>query len=577
MAAPGASSVPPPALAASAPADDIVDLKADTHLLTGNRITLMRRLTTVVAGFVLLAAARVPLAAQTFPTDDPVLKKIWDIGMNGSQTERLAQALLDSIGPRLTGSPGQKAGNAWLVKMYNSWGIDAKNEQYGTWRGWRRGTSHIDLMTPRVRSLEGTMLAYSPGTGGKPVTGPVVMLPLFKDSTEFVKWLPQAKGKYVLLNGRALPSCRPSSDWVQFGTKESKARVDSIEAAVYQDWDARIKGTQYSFGLSGGALSKRLDAAGVAGSITTRMSDQPQIRPGAPIVSAAGIGMAGTWPIFETYALNSPSVALSCEDYGLLARLAENNQHPTIRVTADAQLMGEVPVYNTIATVKGGEKADEIVMFSAHFDSWDAGSGATDNGTGTLVMLEAMRILHEAYPHPKRTLMAGHWSSEEQGLNGSTAWSADHPEVVAKLQALFNQDNGTGRIRSVGASGLPDMEKHLADWKAKLPHTDLTDSLRTSFSTRPPSPGGTDGTVFGCRGAPHFGLGAVGWNYGPETWHTNRDTYDKVVFDDLKFNATLTAMLAYLASEDPTFIDRTKVEGNWPASCGNPPRSTRAR
>jgi hypothetical protein len=371
-----------------------------------------------------------------------------------------------------------------------------------------------------------------------------------------------------------LPSCRPTSDWEEFATEASRARADSVERAVYSDRDARIAGTGYSFGLSGGALSKRIDAAGVAGVITSRMSDQVSGR--SIERGRAGIGMAGTWPIFETYNVNSPALALSCEDYGLLYRLTVNNQHPMIRVTADAKQLGEVPVFNTIATIPGTEKPNEYVMLSAHFDSWDGGSGATDNGTGTLTMLEAMRILKSTYPHPKRTILVGHWSSEEQGLNGSTAWSADHPEVVSKLQALFNQDNGTGRVTRVGGSGLPAMEAALMGWAAKLPK-EMTDSVRYSFSKGIPRPGGTDGTVFGCRGAPHFGLGALNWNYGPETWHTNRDTYDKVVFDDLKFNATLTAMLAYLASEDPTFIDRTKTEGEWPASCGNPPRSTRPR
>jgi hypothetical protein len=535
----------------------------------------MRRITTLAAGAIMLAAVRQPVTAQTFPTDDAVIKRMWDVGMNNSQTERLAQVLFDSIGPRLTGSPGQKSGNDWLVKMYTSWGINATNEKYGTWRGWKRGISHIDLLQPRVRSLEGTMLAWSPGTGGKPKLGSVVVLPLFKDSTEFVKWLPQAKGKYVMIDGQALPSCRPTSDFAEFATRASRARLDTLETEIYVDRDKRIKGTGYSFGLSGGALSKRLDAAGVAGVITSRMSDQGLPSTQRPLLSA-GIGMAGTWPIFETYNVNSPAVALSCEDYGLLYRLSANNQNPQIAVTADAQQLGEVPVFNTIATIKGSEKPDEYVMLSAHFDSWDAGSGATDNGTGTLTMMEAMRIIRQTYPNPKRTILVGHWSSEEQGLNGSTAWSADHPEIVAKIQALYNQDNGTGRVTRVGGSGLPAMEAALNAWKAKLPK-EMTDSTTYSFSRGIPRPGGTDGTVFGCRGAPHFGLGALGWNYGSETWHTNRDTYDKVVFDDLKYNATLTAMLVYLASEDPTFIDRTKVEGTWPTSCGDPPRSTRPR
>ena len=120
-----------------------------------------------------------PLSAQTtqFPTSDPVAQRIWRLGMDSSQVQSLAQTLFDSIGPRLTGSPGLTRASDWVIGKYKSWGIDAKREQYGTWRGWRRGVSHIDLVQPRVRSLEGTMLAWSPGTKGKPVTAQVVVLP----------------------------------------------------------------------------------------------------------------------------------------------------------------------------------------------------------------------------------------------------------------------------------------------------------------------------------------------------------------------------------------------------------------
>src|SRR5436190_8556959 len=162
----------------------------------------------------LLAAATGPLAAQapvpvTFPTNDPVLRKIWAQGMDSSHTQSLAHVLFDSIGPRLTGSPGITSASDWVIKMYKSWGIDARREQYGTWRGWRRGVSHIDLMKPRVRSLEGTMLAWSPGTRGTAVRAEAIILPRFSDSTEFVRWLPKAKGKIVLLSP-AWPTCRPS-------------------------------------------------------------------------------------------------------------------------------------------------------------------------------------------------------------------------------------------------------------------------------------------------------------------------------------------------------------------------------
>ena len=517
-----------------------------------------------------LAGARwTPLAAQTFPTDDPVIKRIWAIGVDSSQVEHLSSVLFDSIGPRLTGSPDLKRGNDWLVKTYASWGIDAKNEQYGTWRGWRRGYSHIDLVEPRIRSLEGTMLGYSPGTGKRDLTAQTVILPRFADSGEFVKWLPNAKGKFVLVAGLQ-PTCRPTDDWDQNATPESKLRMDTLRAAVQREWrNPDVRGTGYSLAIGTGELGIRLEQAGVAAIITSRPKNG-----------------WGTIEIFETYDTRAPAIALSCEDYGLVYRLTEHDQHPTLRLNLDGELLGERPVFNTVATIKGVEKPDEYVMLSAHFDSWDGSSGATDNGTGTVTMLEAMRILKTVYPHPKRTILVGHWASEEQGLNGSTAFTEDHPEVMKGLQALFNQDNGTGRVQSLSSSGLTDIGHHLKSWYSKLPPF-FTDSMSSnvvswSFNDVPTgNPGGTDGAVFACFGTPSFGMGAVSWNYNSYTWHTNRDTYDKIVFDDLKHNATLAAMLVYLASEDPEFIKRDRSPGtwpeNWPANCGKVPRTTKPR
>src|SRR5690348_8638182 len=148
--------------------------------------------------------------AQSQSTIDPVIARIRAMAIDSSHTEQLSHTLFDSLGPRLTGSPDLKRANDWLVATYKSWGIDARNEQVGTWRGWRRGYSHIDLVSPRVRTLEGTMLGYSPGTGKKDLTRTTIILPHFNDSTEFVKWLPNAKDKFILVSapkiGRA--SCR---------------------------------------------------------------------------------------------------------------------------------------------------------------------------------------------------------------------------------------------------------------------------------------------------------------------------------------------------------------------------------
>lgn len=477
-----------------------------------------------------------PLLAQT----DPIIQKIWAIGMDSSQTQRLAQVLFDSIGPRLTGTALQKRGNDWLVRTYQSWGIEAKNEQYGTWRGWRRGHSHIDLLTPRVRTLEGQMLGHSPGTGGKDLDAGTVILPLFKDSTEFVKWLPAVRGKFVLLSA-SQPTCRPTQEWDSTATPASDARMDSLRARVTADWQARIRGTGYGMALGGGMLGVRLEDAGAAGIITSRPKNA-----------------WGTIEVFETLNLKAPAIGLSCEDYGLVYRLTENNQSPTIRMSLDAEILGEQPVFNTIATVKGSTQPDEYIVLSAHFDSWDGSSGATDNGTGTLTMLEAMRILRQAYPNPKRTIIAAHWAAEESGLIGSRAWTEDHPEVIKGLQAVFNQDNGTGRVVRMSGGGLPKGAVQLQQWLSKLP-AELKNQI-TFMGVGTPSSGGSDGASFACYGAPAFGLSSLGWSYGAYTWHTNRDTYDKVVFDDLKSNAALAAMLAYLASEDPQLIPRDRVD-----------------
>src|SRR5215470_12819490 len=191
---------------------------------------LTRRCALAALGLELAAVSL--LVAQplpTFPTNDQTLIRLWRLGMDSSEVHRLAQVLLDSIGPRLTASPGYRAASDWVAAMYRSWGIDARKETYGTWRGWRRGTSHIDLVAPRVRSLEGTMLAWSPGTKGKPVRAEAITLPKFADSSEFVRWLPAVSGKIVLVSP-AWPTCRPSEDWIKWATPASNARIDTAVA-----------------------------------------------------------------------------------------------------------------------------------------------------------------------------------------------------------------------------------------------------------------------------------------------------------------------------------------------------------
>ena len=502
--------------------------------------------TTATAVVLACLLAWAPASAQA-PAPDPVLRAIRDEGLLRSRAASLAQTLLDSLGPRLTGTPDSEAASDWVQRTYRSWGIEARAEPYGTWQGWRRGTTHLDLTAPRVRTLEATMLAWSAGTNG-PVSGPVLVIPRLRSDAERQAFLERARGAFVLLTAPEL-SCRPEASWEQWGSPEASARLEAERDSSRADWSARAS----SMGVTNLVeLAALLEEAGVAGLFSSEWS--------------RGWGVQ---KVFQAYVRSAPHLDVSCEDYGLLWRLAVRDQGPVVRLAAEAERLGEVPVANTIGLIRGSEKPDEYVILSAHFDSWDSSSGATDNGTGTVAMMEAMRILSVVHPRPKRTILVGHWNGEEQGLNGSRAFAADHPEIVAGMQALFNQDDGTGRIDRITMEGLVGPGDRFRRYLERIP--DELDAGVTLSDPGNPGRGGTDNASFVCAGAPAFGTNGRSWDYGAYTWHTNRDTYDKVVLDDLETNATLIAMLAYLASEDPEPMPRTQRELPPDARTGNQP------
>lgn len=517
---------------------------------------IMRKFTTTAALlFVLnLPAVFAQNRGQAGPDQapkDPIVEAILKEAQGNSQLQLLAHQLLDSIGPRLVGTPQMEAARDWALSKYKSWGITAEAQNWGLWRGWERGVSHVDMVSPRVRTLEATQLAWCPSMGNKTVTAGLVILPDLADSAAYKAWMPSVKGKFVMVS-MLQPTGRPDDQWEQFGTRESIAKMKDQRNKMTDNWNARIR----KAGYNARTLPVALENAGAAGVISSYWS--------------AGFGVS---KIFGAYTKKIPSVDIMVEDYGLLYRLVESGADPKISVHVESKERGTVPAFNVIAGIKGSEKPDEYVMLSAHFDSWDAGSGATDNGSGTLMMMEALRILKKVYPNPKRTILVGHWGSEEQGLNGSRSFVEDHPDTVGKLQVLFNQDNGTGRILNLSGQGYLHSYEYLTRWLSKVP-SNIRDSIKTNFPGTPGG-GGSDYASFVAVGAPGFSLGALGWSYGNYTWHTNRDTYDKLVFDDISNNVILVAILAYMASEDPKRASTEKVvlpinprtgqQVNWPA------------
>jgi hypothetical protein len=511
----------------------------------------MRRTSVVLA---CLWTAPLALSAQTSPTRDSVIQRLWREGMERSQVEALAQVLMDSIGPRLSGTAGFQAAGDWLLQMYQRWGVAARQERYGSWLGWRRGAVHVDLVAPRVQTLEAWLLAWSPGTAGV-VEGDVVAPP---DGGDAERWLAGVSGKWVLLSAPE-PMCRAPQELERYARPETVQRLATQRQAIADAWRDRIAA------LGGRGAGARLEAAGAAGVLTSDWSE--------------GWGVN---KVFSTPTRDIPALAVGCEDYGLLARLTERGQGARVRVSAEAEDLGEAPMFNVLAELRGAERPDEYVVLSAHLDSWHAATGATDNGTGTITMLEAMRLLRTAYPRPRRTILVGHWGGEEQGLIGSGSFAADHPEVVEGLQALFNQDNGTWRVEYLEAQGLARAGEHLRRWMGLVP-PDIARNVQLDFPGPQVNPG-SDQSSFLCRGAPAFRLQSSYPEYRQYTWHTNRDTYDKIVFDDLRNNATLAAMLAYAASEDPDRVPRDRAvlpidprtgqPRNW-AICGTPRRSAR--
>ncbi|MEJ7644952.1 MAG: M20/M25/M40 family metallo-hydrolase [Chryseolinea sp.] len=481
---------------------------------------------------------------------DSVVRAIIREATENSQLEILGHELMDGIGPRLVGSPKMQQAHDWAVAKYTAWGMPARNEKWGQWRGWERGTTHIDMISPWIKTLQGTQLAWSPGTKGKTITGDVIILPEVADSVEFKKWLPNVKGKFVLIS-MLQPTGRPDHNWEEFGKKESIAKMQADRTALTEAWSARLKKT----GTNNNTLPLVLEKAGAAG-----------------IVMSYWSRAFGANKIFGAKTKKIPTIDILLEDYGLLYRLIASGKPTRISVAANSKETGLVPAYNTLAEIKSTKNPNEYVMLSAHFDSWDGGTGATDNGTGTLVMMEAMRILKLAYPDPKRTVLVGHWGSEEQGLNGSRAFVEDHPEIVKNLQALFNQDNGTGRVMTITGQGYLHAYDYLTRWLSKVPDEYKVDLVTTFPGT--PGGGGSDFASFVAAGAPGFSLSSLSWAYGTYTWHTNLDTYDKIVFDDVRNNAILAAILVYQACEDPNRASteksvlplntRTNQPGKWP-------------
>ena len=389
--------------------------------------------------------------------------------------------------------------------------------------------------TPNKISSHGMQLAWNPSTSKSGVEGEIAIMPEFEDKNSFNSWLETIKGK-IVLTSMPQPTGRPDYNWEKHATPESFEKMKAQRDEMSKKWRKNLQNAGFQWRLNNSVFEE----AGAAGLVSSNW--------------AQGFGANR---IFSAGTKNIPHIDLELEDYGMLYRMAQHGNSPKIKIVAISKEHGIVPTFNTIAEIKGVEKPDEYVILSAHFDSWDGGTGATDNGTGTLVMMEAMRVLKATYPNPKRTILVGHWGSEEQGLNGSLAFVEDFPKIVENTQAVFNQDNGTGRVVNISGQGFLHSYDYVSKWLRPVPK-EITKHIETTFPGSQGG-GGSDYVSFLTAGVPAFNLTSLLWSYRDYTWHTNIDTYDKIVFDDVRSNVILTAILTYMASEDDEKASREKA------------------
>lgn len=260
---------------------------------------------TAVCSLVLMLVCSAAFGQQFGPPPqapkDPIVDAIIKEATTNSQLEKLGHELMDGIGPRLVGSPKMQQAHNWAVEKYKSWDIPARNEKWGEWRGWERGVTHIDMVSPWIKSLAGTQLAWSPGTKGKTVTGDVVIVPDVADSLAFQKWLPSVKGKFVMISMNQ-PTGRNDDNWDKHGTKESVEKMKKDRQTLTDAWNDRIKKT----GKTNATLPVVLEKAGAAG-----------------IVMCYWSRWAGANKIFGARTKKIPTIDLMLEDYGLLYRLTE--------------------------------------------------------------------------------------------------------------------------------------------------------------------------------------------------------------------------------------------------------------
>jgi hypothetical protein len=472
--------------------------------------------------------------------------------------------LTDVYGPRLTGSPNHKAAADWAIQQMKDWGFE--NTHLEAWDfghpGWANERSSGYIISPIHDQLTFKVLAWTPGTNGTVTAQVVQLVPPEKPNREqLAAYLDTVKDKVkgrIVLVGKGDP--------VPVAMEIAPRRLD--DKLVAERFDPK--------NLNGGAFGPRNAAqqqndppGTLKAAEINQQIDEFLLAHGALLRANDAHMGNGRIRAFQnrTYDVTKtvPTVVLRNEDFGRIARIVADGTPVQLEFNIENKLFPEGRTsFNVVGEIGGSDKKDEVIMLGGHLDSWHSATGATDNAIGCAIMMEAARILERLNLKPRRTIRVALWSGEEEGLLGSQAYVKQHfgtaeepkPEFF-KLGAYFNVDSGTGRIRGASVFGPPQDADILREILASF--SDL--GVAGAIASKSRRLGGTDSASFSQAGLPGIGLGQDPIEYFTDTWHTNIDTYERIVEDGVKKDAIIVAAAVYqLAMRDELLPRFTKAE-----------------
>jgi hypothetical protein len=538
----------------------------------------------VVAALLLISSA----TAQELAGDKVDLNTLAQIKHEAYQDSHVMENLYyisEVYGPRVTNSPNHRAAAEWAMKQMKEWGLQNVHlEPFHFGYGWQIKKFYAAMETPAYAALIGFPLAWTPGTNG-PITAEPVWAPIHSKE-DFAKYRGKLKGKVVLMFDPPPLQLHTRADAAPSPTDEE---ILARGGARGGEGGGRPAAAPATPGAPGAVAAPR--GRGRAGegtweytptSLALAEEKNHLLRnevnafmkaEGVAVVLTPGYnGDGGT--IFSTYGgsedpkdpVPPPMVAITPEQYNRIVRLLQHGTVPklTFDVAVEYQ-KADQNAFNVIGEIPGTTKPDEVVMLGGHFDSWQGATGATDNGTGSAVAMEAVRILATLHKPMARTVRVALWGGEEEGVYGSQAYVQQHfaprdtmketPEYN-KLDVYFNDDGGSGRFRGVSAGGSPQMATIFKSWIEPIKDQHIV-AVSGGDTFRPTlQPGGTDSSSFSWIGLNGIGFQQDGLEYGTRTHHSNMDLYDRVQKDDVEQGSMIEAWFTYNAASRADMLPR---------------------